>query len=54
MAGFVSKNNYFEFNTLVKQQIFATAIGTKFEPEYSCIFLDDVESKFLETQLFQL
>ena len=40
MAEFVSKNNYFEFNTQVKQEIFVTAIGTKFAPEYSCIFMD--------------
>ena len=53
MAEFVSKNNYFESNTQVKQQIFAKAIGTKFAPEYSSVFMDDVESKFLETQLLQ-
>ena len=50
MAEFVLKNNYFEFNGQVKQQISGTAIGTKFAPTYACIFMDDVESKFLETQ----
>ena len=32
MAKFVLKNNYFEFNSKVKQQISGTAIGTKFAP----------------------
>ena len=32
MAEFVLKNNYFEFNGQVKQQISGTAIGTKFAP----------------------
>ena len=30
MADFVLKNNYFEFNGQIKQQISGTAIGTKF------------------------
>ena len=50
MAGFALKNNYFQFNKQVKQQISATAIGTKFAPVYVCLFMDDVESKFLTTQ----
>ena len=53
MAEFVLKNNYFEFNGQVKQQISGTAIDTKFAPAYACIFTDDVESKFLETQSLQ-
>ena len=53
MAEFVLKNNYFEFNDQVKQQISGTAIGTKFAPIYACIFIDDVESKFLKTQSLQ-
>ena len=51
MAEFVLKNNYFEFNGQVKQQISGTAIGTKFAPAYASIFMDNVEGKFLETQL---
>ena len=53
MAEFVLKNNYFEFNGQVKQQISGTAIVTKFAPTYACIFTDDVGSKFLETQWLQ-
>ena len=50
MAKFVLKNNYFEFNGKVKQQISGTAIGTKFAPPYACIFMNKVETSFLETQ----
>ena len=50
MAKFVLKNNYFEFNGKVKQQILGTAIGTKFAPPYACIFMDEVETSFLDTQ----
>ena len=32
MAEFILKNNYFEFNSIVKHQISGTAIGTKFAP----------------------
>ena len=49
-AKFVLKNNYFEFNCKVEQQILGTAIGTKFAPPYACIFMDEVETSFLETQ----
>ena len=49
MAEFVLKNNYFEINGQVKQQISGTAICTKLTPTYACIFTDDVENKFLET-----
>ena len=52
MTEFVLKHNYFEFTDQVKQQISGTAIGTKFAPTYACIFMDDVESKFLKTQSF--
>ena len=53
IAEFVLKNNYFEFKGQVKQQISGTAIGTKLAPTYACIFMDDAESKFLETQSLQ-
>ena len=53
MAEFVLKNNYFEFNGQVKHQISGTAISTKFAPTYSCIFMDEIATKFLETQEFQ-
>ena len=54
MAEFVLKKNYFEFNSQVKHQIRGTAISTKFAPVYACIFMDEIETKFLETQEFQL
>ena len=53
MAEFVLKNNYFQFSDKVYQQISGTAIGTKFAPPYACIFIDQVESKFIQTQKFQ-
>ena len=53
MAEFVFKNTYFQFLDKIYQQILGTAIGTKFTPLYACIFMDQVESKFLQTQKFQ-
>ena len=50
IAKFVLKNYYFELDDKVKQQISGAAIGTKFAPPYDCIFLDEVETSFLETQ----
>ena len=49
MAGFVLKNNFFEFDSKIKQQISGTAIGTKFAPPYVCIFMDKFETDFLTT-----
>ena len=53
MAEFVLTNNYFQFSDEVYQQIPGTATGTKFAPPYACIFMDQVESKFLQTQKFE-
>ena len=53
MTEFMLKNNYFEFNGQVKHQISGTAIGTKFAPTYVCIFMDEIKTKFLQTQEFQ-
>ena len=39
--------------TNVYQQISGTAIGIKFAPPYACMFMDQVKSKFLQTQKFQ-
>ena len=52
-AEFVLKNNLFEFNSKVFQQISGIAIGTKFAPPYACIYMDRVEQDFLETQELQ-
>ena len=36
---------------IIKQQISGTAaIGTKFAPTYNCIFMDKLETNFLNTQ----
>ena len=53
MAEFVLKNNYFQFSDEVYQQIPGTATGTKFAPPYACIFMDQVEGQFLQTQKFE-
>ena len=53
MAEFVLKNNYFEFDNKIKQQISGTAIGTKTAPPYACIFMSNLETKFLEGQHLQ-
>ena len=42
MADFVLKNNYFEFNGQIKQQISGTAIGNKFAPPYASLFMDKI------------
>ena len=47
------KNNLFEFNNKVFQQISGTAIGTKKAPPYACIYMDRVKQDFLETQELQ-
>ena len=51
MAEFVLlKNNIFEFNGNVKQQVAGTAIGTKFAPPYACMYMDEVETEILKKQ----
>ena len=54
LAEFVLKNNFFEFNNEIKQQISGTAIGTKFAPPYACIYMDKTETDFLKMQELQL
>ena len=50
MAEFILKNNYFQFNGKLKQQISGTAIGSKFAPTYACVFMDQIETDFLRAQ----
>ena len=50
MAKLVLKNNFFEFDTNVYQQISGTAIGTKFAPPVRTFFIDQLETEFLENQ----
>ena len=54
IAEVVLKNNYFEFNRQVKHQILSKAIDTKFAPTYAYIFMNEIETKFLQAQGFQL
>ena len=51
---FVLKNNFFDINSKIKQQISGTAIDTKFAPPYACIFMDKVETKFLDKIFLKL
>ena len=53
MAEFIFINIYFEFNSIVFQQISSTAKETKFAPQYACIFTDQHKTKFLETQILK-
>ena len=48
MAEVFLRNNYFEFNGQVKQKISGTAIGTKFTPTYTCIFMVTLKVNFLK------
>ena len=50
IAEFVSNNNMFEFDSNWYEQKSSTTMGTKFEPPYTCIHIDQVEEKSLETQ----
>ena len=51
VADFVLKNNYFEFDSCIKQQISGTAIGTKFAPPYACIFVVRWKVHFLSLRI---
>ena len=50
MAEFILKNNFFEFEIKIIQQISGTAIGTKFAPPYASLFMDRIENDFLESE----
>ena len=54
MVEFALQNNYFEFANKIKQQISGTAFGAEFSPSYSCIFMKDLETKFLGWTTFRL
>ena len=53
MAEFILKNNYFQFSDEMYQHIPGTSTGTMFAPPYACTFMDQVQSKFRQTQKFQ-
>ena len=44
MTEFVLKNNFFEFNSKIKQQDSGTATGLKFAPPYMFLFMDKLET----------
>ena len=46
MTEYVLKNNIFEFNGKVKQQVAGTAINTKFARAFACIYMAEVETEF--------
>ena len=47
---YVLKNNYFEFDSCIKQQTSGTAIETRFARLHACILMDKLESAFLESE----
>ena len=53
MAEFLLKNNYFDLDGQVKYKISGTAIRNKFETKHACIFTDEIEIKFPQTQGLQ-
>ena len=48
LAELVLKNNIFNFNERTLKQKRGTAIGTKFAPPYSILFMAELEEKILE------
>ena len=50
MADFVLKDNLLEFDSKFYKQISGTAIRTKFDPLYPCIFMDHIETGFPKIQ----
>ena len=50
LAEFVLNKIAFEFNSKTYQQKSGTTIGPKFALTYACIYVDEAERKFLETQ----
>ena len=49
MAEFVLKNNSFEFDGSVEQQVSGSAIGTKCTPTYVCKYMEAIGTEFLKT-----
>ena len=50
LAEFVLNKIAFESNSKTYQQKSGTTIGPKFALTYACIYVDEAERKFLETQ----
>ena len=50
MAEFILKNNFFEFETKIIQQISETTIGTRFAPPYARLFMDRSDNEFFDSE----
>ena len=53
MAEFILKNNFFEFETKIIQQISETTIGTMFAPPYARLFMDRSDNEFFDSEIFK-
>ena len=49
MTGFALKNNFFEFNSKIKQ-VSGTDICTRFAPPDAYLFMNKFQTSFLEMQ----
>lgn len=54
MAWFVPKNNYFECDSIMKQHMTGTAIGTKFVSPHTSVFMDKMETEFFKNEHLKL
>ena len=48
VAGFMLKNDFFEFNSKIKLQVLGLAIGTKLASPNTHLFMDKFETSFLK------
>ena len=53
LAEIVLKNNIFKFGKKTSKQIIGTAIGTKFAPPYSILFMAELEEEILQKTEFK-
>ena len=53
LMDFVLKNNNFTFNDEHFLQTQGTAMGTKMAPSYACLFMGDLEERFLDQATFK-
>ena len=53
MPGFMLRDNFFEFNSTIKQQISGTTIDARFALSHVCLFMGKSDTSFLETQQLQ-
>ena len=44
MTRFILKNNFFKFDSVIKQQVSVTVSETKFTPTHTCICMDRVKN----------